>query len=83
MKQKRTKEDRRAAYWNAPDAYTVTTAKGRYQFSGDWREMLQELKLYGYRIPLSVCRDLWHGRQRHIRFDGVEIEVLAFLFGKL
>ena len=83
MKQKRTKEDRWAAYWSVPDAYTVTTKKGRYEFSGNWREMLRELELYGYIVPISACRDLWHGRQRYVRFNGVEIEVLAFLFGKL
>ena len=64
------------------DNYTVTTPTRDYHTSGiGWRQLLQQLKTWGYNAPLSVCRDLWNGK-RVVEFGGVKIEDMFYTFNR-
>ena len=60
--------------------YTITTPNRQYMSSGvNWRAILQMLKSFGYEIPLSACRDLWHGK-KIVEFNGIKIEDMFYTF---
>ena len=61
-------------------AYEVKTSRTEFFFNGDWRNLCRVLTSYGYKVPLSTCRDLWHGKE-HAAAGPVMIKNLCYLFG--
>ena len=54
-----------------------TPIREHYYGDCDWRIILQDAVKMGYKVPLSACRDLWHGK-RETCFDGCIVSDLFF-----